>query len=51
MWQKVTTVIRPSRSFPVEAFPSPGVRGRVRVGRYRSIGAAIRLPHSVQEPS
>src|ERR1700730_17900368 len=56
MWQKVTTVTATS---PGLLFPPP-LRGRVRVGGpgrppvsifYFSIGAPIRLPHSVHDPS
>src|SRR5207248_11198485 len=46
-WQQVTTAIRPSPNFPS---PARGGGAGWGLGQ-RSIGAAIRLPHSVQEPS
>jgi len=43
--------MRPSRPHPTLPQEGGGILSGGQVLAYRSIGAAIRLPHSVQEPS
>src|SRR5205823_10831047 len=56
-WQKVTAVMGPSPAPPPRPSPRGGGRSSFaaspmgEVLAYRSMGVAIRLPHSVLEPS